>query len=239
MSALVLLAALLTSQVSPAEPRKPAADDFKPDPTWKPLDDKGKPIWFDPKTRKLIIRARITLTDGYLEHLLCLEQTKEHESVLATEAPAQNIHTGLLLTGAKEGHPVRFVPKFEPPAGTPIRIELEWTDKEGKVQRANAKDFVTDQKSKKPLDIDWVFAGSTWIKNPDTNEAYYAANSGDLFTVSNFTSAILDLPIASSADDSSRSFVANTSRIPPRGTRVTMFLSPVPKDDVLKGAPKR
>jgi hypothetical protein len=236
MTSLLLLVALFGG---PADDRKAVADDFHPDPAWKPLA-RDKPIWFDPKEKRVILRARVALTDGYLEHLLCLEQTKEHESILATDAPPRAIHVGLLLTGAEPGHPVRFEPKFEPPAGTPIRMELEWVDGSGKTQRANAREWVKDQKTQKPLDIDWVFAGSRQFEDPETKRQIYAADGGDLFTVSNFTSAILDLPIASSTEDSARSFMANTPRIPPRGTRVTVSLRPVSSKEqaVPKAAPK-
>ena len=44
--------------------------------------------------------------------------------------------------------------------------------------------------------------------------------------VSNFASAILDLPIASSANDADRSFIANTEKIPPIGTEVFLVLRP-------------
>jgi hypothetical protein len=218
-----------------AQDAPPAADDFRPERGWKPL---GKSLWFDPKEKRLIIRARVAINDGYLEHLLCLEQTKEHESLLATAATPKLIHAGLLLTGAEAGHPVRFRPKFEPPAGTAMAIELEWTDKDGKLERSNAREWVKDQKSQKPLAIDWVFAGSDEFVDPETKRRIYAADGGDLFTVSNFTSAILDLPIDSSADDNARSFLANTPRIPPRGTFVTMFLRPVDKPKPTTAEPK-
>ena len=61
------------------------------------------------------------LREGPLEHLLCLKGTKEHEAILATDAQPRQIHAGLLLTGAEPGHPVRFLPKFEPPAGNADR----------------------------------------------------------------------------------------------------------------------
>ncbi|MFO0887661.1 MAG: hypothetical protein U0790_00795 [Isosphaeraceae bacterium] len=32
------------------------------------------------------------LREGTLEHLLCLTNSKEHESILATDAPAVQIH---------------------------------------------------------------------------------------------------------------------------------------------------
>ena len=59
------------------------------------------------------------LREGPLEHLLCLKGTKEHEAILATDAQPRQIHAGLLLTGAEPGHPVRFLPKFEPPPAPP------------------------------------------------------------------------------------------------------------------------
>src|SRR5206468_2480476 len=126
LAALALAAAAAGPQrptQPPGAPAPPAAsepaDDFRPDPAWKPL---GPSLWFDPKARRLVMRARVALREGPLEHLICLKGTKEHEAVLATPAPARLIHAGLLLTGAEVGHPVRFMPKFEPPAGTPIAI---------------------------------------------------------------------------------------------------------------------
>ncbi len=42
-------------------------------------------VWLDPKTVLLIVRARVCLREGPLEHLLCSSQTKEHESILASD----------------------------------------------------------------------------------------------------------------------------------------------------------
>jgi hypothetical protein len=220
MSAPLVLAALLA--LSGALPDDPTTDTFQADPSWKPL---GTSLWFDPAHRRLILRARVALRDGPLEHLLCLRHTKEHEAILATAASPQLIHAGLLLTGAQKGHPVRFLPQFEPPTGSPIRIDLEWTEG-GTSHRASAREWIKDQKLDKTLAQDWVFAGSELFRDPNTGKMIYAADDGDLFTVSNFTAAILDLPLASSANDQERSFVANTPRIPPQGTFVTMILRP-------------
>jgi hypothetical protein len=218
---LLALALALPTQASDEAP-KPPEDRFRPDPGWKEL---GKSLWFDPKQRRLIVRARVALTEGALEHLLCREQTKEHESILASEAEPRRMHAGLLLTGAEPGHPVRFQPKFEPPTGTPIRIELEWTEG-GKARRADAKEWVKDLKTGKSLDVDWVFGGSHLFQDPETKKMIYSADGGDVITVSNFVSAMLDLPMASSASDEAREFVANSAKIPPRGTPVTMILRP-------------
>jgi hypothetical protein len=151
--------------------------------------------------------------------------SKEHESILATEAPPRMIHAGLILTGASPGHPVRFEPKFEPPAGTPIAIDVEW-EKDGKTRRVDAREWVKDQATGHALARDWVFAGSELFEDPRTKTMIYAADDGDLVTVANFPASILDLPFRSSANDADRTYLANPDRVPVRGTPVTLYLRP-------------
>ena len=208
----------------PSAKTPPPSDSFKPDAAWNRL---GQDIWFDPKEKRLVIRSRVALQDGALELLLTTKNFKEHESILATEAPAQMIHAGLILTGAKEGHPVRFQPKFEPPAGSAIAIELEW-EQAGKLKKVDAREWVKDQATGASLSRDWVFAGSELFEDPRTKTPIYAADDGDLITVANFPSSILDLPYRSSANDGDRSYVSRADRVPVRGTPVTMYLKPRP-----------
>jgi hypothetical protein len=228
----LLIVSYLLSPVSalwaaPPQPQnaaaKPPADHFQPDPRWKPL---AKDLWFDPAQRQLVMRAKVVLREGALEHLLCLRHTKEHEAILATEAPPQMIHAGLLLTGVEPGQPVQFRPEFQPPKGPAITIELRW-EQDGKARSAPARDWVQDQASGKALAKDWVFVGSMTYEDPVTKKTHYAAEDGDLITVANFPAAILDVPFASTSADAERSFVAFTERIPPIGTPVTMILRPV------------
>ena len=110
----------------------------------------------------------------------------------------------------------------------PLKIECLWRQ-DGQLKRSDARQWVWDEKTKAPLRIDWVFAGSLLYDDPVTKKTRYAADEGDLITVANFASAILDLPIVSSANDADREFTANTSKIPPIGTEVFLFLSP--RDD--------
>ena len=176
----------------------------------------------------MVLRARVALQDGALEHLLCRKGTKEHESILATEAPPRMIHAGLLLVGGSPGHPVRFEPKFEPPAGSPIAIGLEW-EQDGKPLKADARDWVKDAATGEALTRDWVFAGSELFEDPRTKTMIYAADDGDLITVANFPASILDLPFRSSSNDADRTYLANPERVPVRGTPVTMYLRPSPR----------
>ena len=224
---------LLLPFSSPAQEQQdnPKLEALQPDKEWKSM---GRSLWFDGKTKRVVLKARVVLREGVLEHLLCLKGTKEHEAILATDAAPRQIHAVLLLTGAQPGHPVRFVPKFEPPTGTPIAIELRWRQ-DGKALQSDARQWVKDEKANRPLVIDWVFGGSELFEDPVTKRPRYAADDGDLFTVANFGSAILDLPIASSANDADRVFSTNTEKIPPLGTEV--FLVMGPRSEKAKSAP--
>ena len=77
------------------------------------------------------------------------------------------------------------------------------------------------------LDHDWVFAGSHIASHPETGEEFYVADrSGELVCVSNFPSALIDLPIESSSDNASLGFQADEASIPQKGTPVRVFLVP-------------
>jgi hypothetical protein len=221
-ASIVLPVCLALSAQLPAKGDNPGTAALRPDPGWKEL---GRSLWFDPKGKRVILRARVVLREGQLEHLMCKKGTKEHEAIVATDAPPRLIHAGLILTGAEPGHPAQFVPKFEPPAGTATAIELLW-EQDGQLHRSDARQWVWDEKTKAPLGIDWVFAGSMLYEDPVTKKTAYAADEGDLITVANFASAILDLPMASSANDAERVFTAHTAKIPPIGTEVFVVLSP-------------
>jgi hypothetical protein len=218
---------LLAGAASGQAPKAPgpSSESLRPEAGWKELKHN---LWFDAKERRVILRARVVFREGPLEHLMCLKGTKEHEAIVATDASPRAIHAALILTGAKEGHPVRFAPQFEPPAGSSIAIEVQWRQ-DGRLRKMDARKWIWDEKSKAPLDIDWVFAGSIIYEDVITKKPMYAGDEGDLIVVSNFASAILDLPMASSADDAGRSFIANTKEIPAIGTEVFLVLKPRPE----------
>jgi hypothetical protein len=106
-----------------------------------PLDPAGT-VLLDKPGKRLLVKTRVVLREGSLEMLCCPAQTKEHESILATDARAYVIHTGLLALGATPGSPVQYQPKFKAPTGQPIDIFLQWTDGSGKPHRARAQEWL-------------------------------------------------------------------------------------------------
>jgi hypothetical protein len=178
--------------------------------------------------RRVIVNAYVCLRQGVLEQLLTRKLMKEHEAILAADVDARIIHAALQAAGAEPGKPVQYRPKFMPPSGTVIKVSLEYKNKEGKVVRVPAQQWIRNIKTKKDLEHDWVFAGSALFEDPDKKSPpYYLANDGDVICVSNFDTAMLDLPIDSSKDNDALNFEAQTDRIPPLHTRVQIILEPV------------
>jgi hypothetical protein len=181
--------------------------------------------------RRVLLEAEVCQRDVPLELFLCKKNTKEHEAILHVDADARDIHTALLAAKAEPGSPVQYQPKQKPPTGTTIKITVQYKNAKGETVTADAKEWVRNAKTRKALDVDWVFAGSQFFQDPDDpkKKPYYMANSGDVICVSNFGDAMLDLPIDSSKDNADLLFEAWTERIPERGTKVTVLLEPALK----------
>ncbi len=190
---------------------------------------KGLHVHINGKKRKVVLNARVCLREGQLEQFLTRSSTKEHEAILAADADARKIHLALILAGATAGKPVKFRPKYQPASGTTVKITIEYKDKKtGKTIKRAAQDWIRHIKTKKHLKHDWVFAGSQFVKDPARKEPFYAANEGDVICISNFETAMLDLPIRSSQEAADLQFEADTDRIPPLDTPVLVTLEPIP-----------
>ena len=187
---------------------------------------KEQDIWIDPKKKWVVLDGVVCLREGQLEMFACPRETKEHESIIAVNSKARFVHAALLAVGSRVGHPVKFEPKYEAATGTVVDIVVLWKDKKGQKQVMRAQDWVRSIRSKKILPYPWVFGGSGFWTDQTTGKRHYYGDGGDFICVSNFPSAMLDLPVESSQANSSLTFVANTENIPPRGTPVRMVLMP-------------
>lgn len=194
-------------------------------------------IWVDKKNRRVVVDGYVALREGQLEMLACIVGTKEHESVVAVFSKAQYLHAGLLAVGAKKGEHVKWDPKYEPPTGSEIKVIALWKDADGKKHNIDTRQWVRKVGTEKDiLDVNYVFAGSIFWKDPETNEERYMAEAGDLICVSNFSTATLDVPMNSSQVNSGLMFAAFTKHIPERDTPVRLVLQVVdPKKSAASG----
>jgi len=106
-----------------------------------PLNSKGTVV-LDKENKRLLLKTKVVLRKGALEMLVCPVKTKEHESILAVDSKAINVHAGLLALGMDTGTPAKFDPKFVPPTGRKLKITLRWTDKAGKQHAVDARRWI-------------------------------------------------------------------------------------------------
>jgi len=189
---------------------------------------KQSQLWVDVKNHRVFVDGYVSLRDAPLEMFACPAGTKEHESIVATVAKANEVHAALLAIGAMSGTPVQFDPKYVSATGQRVRVWILYRDADGKFKTADARSWVRLGDTDKALEMDWVFAGSSTWTDPEDGKTYYQANSGELICVSNFGTAMMDLPIESSASNGHQQFMAFTDRIPPDMTPVRLMLVPIP-----------
>jgi hypothetical protein len=231
----------------PADPPDPRAKDAEALPAYPKADPKSVVIENpakkglvlevlpDKKTKRVGVEAEVCLVKGPLEVFACRQGTKEHEAIVRVAHDARDIHELLLLAGATAGKPAQFVdpttnePDFKPATGSKIKVAVHY-QKGGKLHTHPAQEWVWNSEKKRPLEADWVFAGSRLITDPDRPDAppYYAANSGEVIAISNFPYSMLDLTIEVSKDDAQLNYEVRADRVPPLGSKVWLILEPVP-----------
>ena len=180
----------------------------------------------DGEIRTVVISSKVVRREGFLELLLCREKTKEHESILAAPVDARDVHSAMLSAGMKPGSPVQFLPEYKAATGTKLEIRLRFNNALGQNQLVFAKDWINKTMVDEGLQGDWVFSGSRLIPNTQDPKAppYFLANDGDLISISNFESALMDLAIKVSSADGELAFEPWEKRIPEIGTPVAVLI---------------
>ena len=215
-------------------PSEIAARAFGDPPDAKRLS--GRNLWIDRERNRVIADGYVAMREGPLEMFACGAGTKEHESVVGVIPEASEMHAALLAIGAQVGTSVRFHPRYVPATGQRIRIWVMWpaeeTEGEAKPYHVtDARQWVLHRKPpKRPMETDWVFAGSQIWEDSD-GTTHYSADGGDMICVSNFASAMLDVPVSSSAQAGQLLYEPNTEKIPPPRTPLRLVLEPIPVHD--------
>jgi hypothetical protein len=205
-------------------PEQLAAKAFEPPPEAKRISKKN--MWVDRKTSRVYCDGYVVMRDGPLEMFACGAGTKEHESVVAVLAAANEVHAALLAVGAQQGKPVQVLPEYKPATGQRIRVWVTYFDEDEKFRCVDARTWIRKDDDA-AMQIDWVFGGSQVWTDPADGVKHYSANSGDMICVSNFTTAMMDVPIESSADAGQLMYTPFTSNIPERATPVRLVLQPI------------
>jgi hypothetical protein len=183
------------------------------------------PVWIDKKNKAVILIGTVCKANYPLEFFATYPD-RGYESVVVIYTKPSVVHGALLALGALPGKPVQYEPKYTPPSGTEVAIDVAWLDQNGKRQKARAQEWIRDIKTKKQLDVNWVFSGSLFWEDKATGEKSYLADRGDFISVLNLPTALLDVPIESASAIESRLFEGFTERLPAPSTPVTLILKP-------------
>jgi hypothetical protein len=183
----------------PAEPPGPGRGDGRPQ---AGLREVFPHIRVDQATRLVEIDGIVPIDahnaetpNVYLEVTLCTRDSKEHESLVMTDARPSNVHAALLLLGLEPGKPgaIRFeggAIKQVPPTGAGLRVSIAYKDRAGKEVEAPASDWVVNAETRARFSPPgqgpaWVFAGSRFVMRQG-KEWYDADGAGTLIGLTTF-----------------------------------------------------
>ncbi|MEZ6093277.1 MAG: YdjY domain-containing protein [Pirellulaceae bacterium] len=128
-----------------------------------------------------------------------------------------------MAIGLEPGKPIEWLEDgFNPPVGPVVKVDISWMDGETQITRT-AQELFFNAKTGEPMAEDWVFTGSQTFKDEESGKTIYLADSGDLVCVSNFSSAMLDVPFRSDGANASLLFKANPEKIPVEDTLVLLY----------------
>ncbi len=219
--AVVVLAATCWMAPGPLQAAEPAPNRHPDLKRLSPTED----VWIDLAAKQVVVGGTVCLDKGPIEYFACPQDTKDYESLVAVKASARLVHTGLLAIGLQPGSPVSFDPEYVAATGPVVKVQMRWHTAAGDTQVVPAQEWVRDTRSGAAMKERWVFAGSSFWTDPVDGKEYYQADGGDLICLSNFPTAMLDLPIPSTQSNEALLFEAFEGRVPPVGTAVDLLLS--------------
>jgi len=219
---IALIVAALCTPLAAAAPAAPPGATTKAVPAGLPH------LRIDMKKRTVEMDCRVALTEGSLELLVCMPQTKEHETILVTDAKPSHLHAALLALGLRPGKPAHWAKTatgrrmLMPPAGAELEISLKYKGDAGQVVTVAAQDWLSREADDELPSFNWVFIGSVMLGDGQ----YWADREGDIISVANFGSSVIDVPFLSTATNEGLAFSANSDEIPAEGSAVTLVIHP-------------
>ena len=169
----------------------------------------------------------------YLEQFVCRRGTKDHESLLVTDAMPSQIHAALLLIGLEPGRPAVWeYPQGRPvahaPTGPPVTVEFLLAGGSNAGSVAPHEWTTTRKGSRRFPDGRWVFAGSAIAGSLDA-PFYEADAAGTIVGLASFGTEVVAWadPISHDESDEQLEWVADLDRVPPPGTPVVVRIGAV------------
>lgn len=180
---------------------------------------------------RVVVPAVVSLEQGWLEVIACITGTREHESIVVTDATPSVIHAGLLLAGASPGRPGGYDPVTGmpvPPEGDGVDVLLRWIDPEDGSEKRCAITELIDSVTRVE-ELEYVFAGSRVAPNPPSlgpGEHYVADYAGTVVGLATFGDELIAAREVRSPEESidPPAWKIRHGMLPPEGTKVELVL---------------
>jgi hypothetical protein len=185
----------------------------------------------------------------YLEVMVCVPDTREHEALVMSSAKAAHVHAALLLIGLEPGMPGGWawrdgVSEVVPPTGPELDVWFVWRDEEGIERVDAASDWIVHASDGSRLTAGigmggigeggvgeggvgngggWVFAGSRMVSR-NGREWYAAEAEGTVVGLHTFGAETIAWRgvMSPSAEIEEPVWIADPARVPPKGTPVVV-----------------
>ena len=218
-----------TSAVTPPGDEDWAEDKVKRGffpPGAKATDPKAVIFENNGKKRRVVINATVSQPQAGIEYFLVKPGSKDHETLLVSDADPFFI--GLATTAAGGTEKSR------------VRVWLEY-DLKGTKKKVLAQDWLKDKKSEVGKTFTWEYSGPknwgyskkgdmsdfSYAKSETHTEPTYAPRAmGEVISLVTSRSALLNMTVASSSNNEDLRFTPNSDLIPPRGTAVRVIFEP-------------
>lgn len=128
--------------------------------------------------------------DVFLEVIVCIPDTKEHESLVVTDAMPSEVHAALLAIGAEPGRPGSWQwngTQMTSVAPTGSSLDVRFMHSDGSSSAIGEWTINSDTGERFGADGRWVFAGSRFVEWQG-REFYDADGTGTLVGLTTFGS---------------------------------------------------
>jgi hypothetical protein len=168
----------------------------------------------------------------YLEQVVCIPDTKEHESLVAARVQPSHVHAALLALGLNPGKPAGYEwvgkqGRAVPPEGDGVELTLRFVDRTGTAVTMKPGEMIKNARTGEDWPASaWVFAGSV-MRVRQGREVYDADGTGTLIGLASFGSEVI-APVTVFSPDSQIDepvWIANEKTVPPMDTKVTVRLA--------------
>ncbi len=169
----------------------------------------------DAEQQVIEIPAKINMSKGLIEVLLCTPKGKVHESLLVTPVRPLVLQTALMIMG--------YIP-LNNPGGQKVALDSFSIEIELNGKHFSAGELLWNQQLDQPVpDIPWIFVGS-----PIYPTGELAAEFEQTLIATYNLSCILANGLETRHDDTV--YRVNETTVPPKGTPARIFIYPLNKE---------